>query len=614
MRRVVISVAVLSLLGAMVTVPVVVAAAPPSYTIVDLGAPTTYSIGYGINEAGVVVGHLETPTAEVGAARWDAGVPTYLDSLGAGGTLARAVNESGIVAGEAYDGAGGVHAVTWNGATVTDVGVFAGNYATAFGINDLGQLAGEGQSATPYSHALMWDGSAWIDLGVLPGGNASHARGINNAGQVVGDSEIEPGGAYHAVIWTGGAAADLGTLPGDLYSNGVAINDLGHAVGRSFGRPGGGEQYGFFWDGATMIEIPLLGGGFFLEVAGMNDLDQVVGRADRFGGAYQTAVLWEASTGQLTDLQTLLPSGSGWALHQANAINNAGQITGYGVRDGVLRAFLMTPATGPAPTDTAIDVVPAGGTITTDVGGPGATPEDPVATTIESPVAGAVIIREGIGLGIPGFTIVGQPITLQAPYSDPTNPFRITFVLDASVIPVGEDETSIDILRDGEIAMACAGPAVADPDPCVVERAVLGDGDVSITVLSSHASEWLAVISDRPTFAFEGFYAPVDNLPTLNVAHAGSAVPVRFSLGGDMGLDVFGANSPASRIVSCDGSTTSDPLEQTVSANKSGLSYDASSGAYTYVWKTTKGWTGCRELTLEFSDGSVERARFRFKG
>ena len=612
MGRIGFSAALCGVLGATLIAPVAVAAPPPSYTIVDLGAPTGYSIGYGINEAGVVVGHLETPTFSVEAARWDAGLPAFLDSLGAGGTLARAVNESGVAAGEAYDGLGGVHAVVWTGTAVTDLGVLAGNYSTAFGINDLGEVAGEGQSATPFNHAIKWDGTSWIDLGVLSGGDSSHGRGINNAGQVVGDSEIEPGGNAHAVIWTGTTPLDLGTLPGDTYSNGVAINQAGHAVGRSLGRPGGG-QFGFFWDGTSLTEIPMLDGGTFVEVGGMNDLDQVVGRADQFGGAYQTAFLWEASTGQMTDLQTLLPSGSGWALHQAFAINNAGQITGYGVHDGVLRAFLMTPAATPAPTDTVVEDVPAGGTITTDVGAPGATPEDPITTTIEAPIGGAVVIREGIGLGIPGFTIVGQPITIQALASEPENPYRITFVFDASVIPAGEDETTIDILRDGELAGECPGATVAVPDPCVATRVLLGDGDVAITVLSSHASVWLGVISTGPSFDFTGFFAPVDSAPVVNVVKPGSAVPVRFSLGGDFGLEIFAAQSPASRSIACDGSASTDPLEQTANAATSGLQYNAVTGVYTYVWKTDKAWTGCRELVLDFADGSSVHALFKLR-
>jgi hypothetical protein len=127
------------------------------------------------------------------------------------------------------------------------------------------------------------------------------------------------------------------------------------------------------------------------------------------------------------------------------------------------------------------------------------------------------------------------------------------------------------------------------------------------------------VLPAAPPYDFTGFYSPVDNLPTFNKAKAGSAIPVKFSLGGDRGLDVFAKDatanattSPTSGALACDSAAEIDPIETTVSAGSSGLSYDAASDTYTYVWKTQKGWTGCRQLVVEFDDGTVERANFRF--
>jgi len=43
------------------------------------------------------------------------------------------------------------------------------------------------------------------------------------------------------------------------------------------------------------------------------------------------------------------------------------------------------------------------------------------------------------------------------------------------------------------------------------------------------------------------------------------------------------------------------------------LSFDAASGRYNYVWKTDKPWANtCRQLILNFNDGSVQRANFKF--
>lgn len=112
---------------------------------------------------------------------------------------------------------------------------------------------------------------------------------------------------------------------------------------------------------------------------------------------------------------------------------------------------------------------------------------------------------------------------------------------------------------------------------------------------------------------FSGFFNPVDNLPMANTMKAGAAVPVKFSLGGDRGLDIFAAGYPQSQQVAC-GSAAADVVELTVVAAGSKLSYDAASASYTYAWKTDKAWRGsCRLLTLRLADGTDHAALFQFK-
>jgi hypothetical protein len=114
-------------------------------------------------------------------------------------------------------------------------------------------------------------------------------------------------------------------------------------------------------------------------------------------------------------------------------------------------------------------------------------------------------------------------------------------------------------------------------------------------------------------YAFTGFFQPVDNLPTLNVMKAGSAIPVKFSLGGNYDLNIFAAGYPTSTTVTC-GATAEDAIEETVTADSSGLSYDANSGQYIYVWKTDKTWANtCRTLVVKLNDGTYHYANFKFK-
>ncbi len=117
-----------------------------------------------------------------------------------------------------------------------------------------------------------------------------------------------------------------------------------------------------------------------------------------------------------------------------------------------------------------------------------------------------------------------------------------------------------------------------------------------------------------PGFNFAGFFQPVDNLPGVNIASAGSAIPVKFSLGGNQGLSILGAGSPASSPIPCDASDPGAVIEETVNAGGSGLSYDAATAQYTYVWKTDRAWKGtCRMLVVTLSDNSQHLAKFRFR-
>jgi hypothetical protein len=107
---------------------------------------------------------------------------------------------------------------------------------------------------------------------------------------------------------------------------------------------------------------------------------------------------------------------------------------------------------------------------------------------------------------------------------------------------------------------------------------------------------------------FSGFFDPVENAPVYNQMKAGRAVPVKFSLGGDRGLDIFAPGYPQVVTTGCPSTASAEDVDETVAANTSQLSYDAATSQYNYVWKTDKSWAGtCRKLVLKFADGSSER-------
>jgi probable HAF family extracellular repeat protein len=88
-----------------------------------------------------------------------------------------------------------------------------------------------------------------------------------------------------------------------------------------------------------MRELGTLPGDAGSEARAINVAGDVVGRGIPDLGTSQ-AVLWR--DGAAVDLNTLITA-AGWILTSATGINDAGQIVGAGLRDGQIRAFLLTP-------------------------------------------------------------------------------------------------------------------------------------------------------------------------------------------------------------------------------------------------------------------------------
>lgn len=118
-----------------------------------------------------------------------------------------------------------------------------------------------------------------------------------------------------------------------------------------------------------------------------------------------------------------------------------------------------------------------------------------------------------------------------------------------------------------------------------------------------------------PGAEFGGFEDPVRHHPLLNSANAGQAIPLRFSLGGFVGFDVFAPGSPHAHVVDCESRAEAGDPVPAASPGQSGLSYSGGTGRYQWVWKTESAWAGsCVRLAFEFADGTTAWAYFSFKG
>jgi hypothetical protein len=143
-----------------------------------------------------------------------------------------------------------------------------------------------------------------------------------------------------------------------------------------------------------------------------------------------------------------------------------------------------------------------GGTVST-----GGTPtaSDPVTSSVIVPAGvspGTVTISEGpITTSESGYTLFGQQVQVTVTTTGMTaaNPLAIEFKLDGSIIPPGQDESTVAIFKDGTIVPDCddfPGGTVASPDPCVTVR-LLG-ADLELVVLTSTASTWNFAVDISP--------------------------------------------------------------------------------------------------------------------
>ena len=114
-------------------------------------------------------------------------------------------------------------------------------------------------------------------------------------------------------------------------------------------------------------------------------------------------------------------------------------------------------------------------------------------------------------------------------------------------------------------------------------------------------------------YDFVGFLKPLAPAPAISEVKAGRAIPMKFGLGGDYGLNIMAVGSPTSVQVECPADTPVSVVEPTTAAGAGSLTYDAASGTYNYVWKTETGWSGtCRTFSMTLDDGSTYRAVFSF--
>lgn len=201
------------------------------------------------------------------------------------------------------------------------------SYSSAYGINDLGQVVGESGSSAG-NRAVIWDNSTVpLDLGLLPGGTSSSAEGISNDGRVIAGVSGD-GFTNSPVRWlnsNGQWVIDALYNAGGLSCWVTGISADGTAIVGNCG------QYADVWVNGSRISLGLGSAN------GVNAKGQAVGG----NSTGDHALLWNFGTlpVTVTDLGTL-----GGTYAYANSINDAGEVTGWSENaDHVSHAFLWSP-------------------------------------------------------------------------------------------------------------------------------------------------------------------------------------------------------------------------------------------------------------------------------
>ncbi len=320
-----------------------VAQAPTGYTAVDLGAfqPTG-----GINDAGDVVGY--TLAFPYHAMLWSQGVLTDLGTLGGSTAVPFGINNAGQISG-VLSGQSGLEHFVYDHGAVTLLGTHpAAYYPTR--INNLGEVAGTDGAAV--FRGFWYHGGA-IEFLSTPGCDSASATALNDTGLVVGAAGGGVCGLQSAVAWASGAFQILPVPSGTTGATAYAVNSVGQIAGFAY-TP---DPHAISWqpDGVGGYSYSVLGPGpdeTASSAFSVNNANVIVGALDTASSG-ERGFVWDSANG-MSDLNTLIPMGSGMVLGAAWGVSNSGSVVGeWHANDGT-HTYLLSPTTGttatPGPT------------------------------------------------------------------------------------------------------------------------------------------------------------------------------------------------------------------------------------------------------------------------
>jgi probable HAF family extracellular repeat protein len=322
------------------------------YSLKDLGTLPGDSVskGLALNNGGQAAGDSSSPTAAI-ATLFSGGKATNIGTAGSSVSIATAINDPGEVAGwNSFNSSSTFNPQAFlfsNGSAtnITSSSLFPSGAEPA-GMNNAGEVVGTGYLTSANFHAFVYSAGKMTDLGPANAYQAS-AVAINNSGQIIG--------GYYLNSGTGGeflfTAGKMTTLPVPAGANAVsafAINDNGEIAGSIFFTSGAPAHAAKFANG-VWTDLGAISGASSSRGTAINISGQIVGTAFFPQTQYHPPkpgkhVPFLVTSSGLVNLNSLIPSGTGFTLTDAVAINNAGQILcDANNSGGVEHAVLLTP-------------------------------------------------------------------------------------------------------------------------------------------------------------------------------------------------------------------------------------------------------------------------------
>jgi uncharacterized repeat protein (TIGR01451 family) len=294
------------------------------------------------------------------------------------------INGTGTIAGVGcvLEFCGGAQAAIWNSSDgLLILGSFDNNSQASApaGINDASQVVGYSWGGGYNNFGpFIWSDTQGLQHLTGFNGLNGFAMGINEDGVVVGAKGT--GTRNVAFVWSAAAGqTDIPDIPGATTTLGFAINDSSVVVGRYLAADNTTYRV-FRWSAISGTEDLNAPAGY-AELLDINNAGHII--------ATIAAVPYLYKNGTWTNLNDLMPPGTGFTLQFAEAINNNGWIVGVGTTDPngaqLGQGFVLIP---PAEADLGVtktdspDPVAVGATLTYTVAVTNSGPEMATEVTL----------------------------------------------------------------------------------------------------------------------------------------------------------------------------------------------------------------------------------------